>query len=571
MKRKSLFSSIRILFLLSISIAFILTALVFSYIYNQLLIDNNLTNITNTLTSISTNMELYISELNSIANIPYYNKNVFDSMVEINDNNNTYDDLSINEMPAGRDYRVAFLKYIYDSSQAIDSVTFYPMKNESNTAFILSRNTSKTDIQTQPSYKQSDWYLELMVDNKKSSFFPEYDADGKLSAFSYVKSIQDVDTKEIIGFIKVSSSSNSYIDLLGKMDVGEYSSLCFVTDDNQILYNHTASAKLMEITLLDDIYSQIPGGYQVLSSTITDTKLTLIHIASYREYRNSQLITYCMVFLIVAVSCTFSFIIYQHKAKKITQTISTIKDSLNQVANGNFKLLDIRPPETELNEIVTSTNQMIMRLKEFITKEYKANLMQQEAEYRALQAQINPHFLYNTLNGFIALNRMGDRQLLETSIINLTHLFQYTCNASTTVYLDDETKFVKQYLNLQTLKYDGRLSFTIDIDTRIEKTKIPKLLLQPIIENSIIHGLEPTDRPILIQLLGTSIITSFGTYIFIMIADNGMGFLPSSLDKKERIGLENIRKRLKYNNPNNLFHIESTRNIGTRCIILLKT
>ena len=122
------------------------------------------------------------------------------------------------------------------------------------------------------------------------------------------------------------------------------------------------------------------------------------------------------------------------------------------------------------------------------------------AEYQTLQSEINPHFLHNILNLLIALNRLGDRTGLEQSIISLSRMFRYTCEHNFNSTLQQEFDFIKDYLYLQKTRFDERLEFQIFIEPGLEAFEIPKLLVQPLIENAIVHGLEPSDRNEFIQL-----------------------------------------------------------------------
>lgn len=570
MRQKSLLSSIRFLFLISIPIPFLLIASLFFYFYNNQLLVNNRTNLSNTLSSAATSMEIYIAELNSISNIPYLYPNILHTMDDINLKSFDAASTASNELPAGKEYRVAFLKYMYNSSQAIDSVTFYPHNNPTSSAYILSRNSTNTKILEHDLYASTYWYHSLQNDSKATAFFPEYNDKKELQYFSYTKNIRDVDSKRTIGTIKIKSSANVYVNLLKKMTIGRHSALCLTSEENTIFYNHTNDQDLQHLTTATSLPTSALG-YQIISMPIKGTNMQLVYLSSNLDLFSYQITAFLTVLLVTLLSILFSFFIYLQRARHITTTISSIKDSLKQVAAGKLERCEIQTLEKEFTEIVEAVNYMIVKLNEHITNEYKANLAQQVAEHRALQAQINPHFLYNTLNGFVGLNRMGERQLLEQSIIRLTHLFQYTCNSSTTVPLREELSFIRQYLELQSLKYDERLTFAFHCDESTLSISIPKLLLQPLIENAIIHGLEPTDRPIHIQVSSMFIQqTTFGQYLLLLVEDNGIGFVKDHKTDREHIGIDNILKRLTYNNAGNVFHIESSLQSGTRCILMIK-
>lgn len=569
MKERSFRSSIRTLFILSISVPLLIAAITFTIISSQQLTTENRNNISNTLSSIATSMNIYVSELNSVANVPYYDETVFNRMKFINESTDITETSISNELPIDRKYRIAFLNYIYSSSQQVDSVYFYPARKDM--AYFLGRNMAKTDILSDVKYKDFIWYDSLIADRTKTAFLPEYDEMNELTSFYYVKSIYDVDTKEYIGFIKVVSSAKSYINLIKRIKIGPSSSLCIVSDDQTILYNHTKDRSLLQYKTVNEITENMKGPHYTVKRDIGDTGIQLIYLVSRRELLSKQLIYCLLILLALLLTFLLSYYIYYIRTKQIEKSVYTIKNSLLEVSKGAFKPLTVHPNITELNEIVLSTNTMIEKINDYIIKEYKANLLRQESDFKALQAQINPHFLYNTLNGFVALNRMGERKLLETSIINLTHLFRYTCNSSTDICLKDELDFINKYIELQKLKYDDRLDYAIEVDDSLLGVCIPKLLLQPLIENAILHGLEPVSRPIKIEVLGFTANTTFGRYQTLVVKDNGIGFSVNNLDFTKHVGLNNIRKRILYLNKDNLFHIDSKVDVGTCCIIMIKS
>jgi len=186
-------------------------------------------------------------------------------------------------------------------------------------------------------------------------------------------------------------------------------------------------------------------------------------------------------------------------------------------------------------------------------------ISRQKAEYMALQSQINPHFLYNTLNGFIGLNRKGEQKKLEKSIISLTKLFRYTCTNNDLVPLSLEINFVKDYLKLQKIKYEERLNIVYNIEDKTKNIIIPKLILQPLVENAIVHGLEPISDQVTITIKTAISETKNGNSLFISIKDNGVGCSSDELLTSNSVALNNIEDRIK------LFKVESI--INYKCKI----
>ena len=228
--------------------------------------------------------------------------------------------------------------------------------------------------------------------------------------------------------------------------------------------------------------------------------------------------------------------------------------------------------DSEFWKIAEVINQMIDNLKEYIDKEYLLVIQQQKAEYKALQSQINPHFLYNTLNGFVALNRMGEKEALEKGIVELSRLFRYAYSSREIVPVREEMEFLEDYLKLEKLKYDGRLDYIIWLDKGCAEKEIPKLLLQPIVENSIRHGMGNTNDPILIRILAESAeVKGIGRVLILTVRDNGVGFDSRSMEAKkdgEHVGVDNVRARVELYCKEAVFQCVSRPGKGTKTTIV---
>lgn len=163
-----------------------------------------------------------------------------------------------------------------------------------------------------------------------------------------------------------------------------------------------------------------------------------------------------------------------------------------------------------------------------------------DAEYRALQAQIQPHFLYNVLNGLVALNRMGEKPALESSLHALKDMLRYTIEHGQRAAVGEEFAFLELYCRLQKLRFEERLTYEFVLDQEAARLPIPKLLVQPLLENAMIHGIEPSIRPCLARV--TAAID--GGRLVLEVEDDGVGCDPSSINEQRRIGIGNVRERL---------------------------
>ncbi len=194
-----------------------------------------------------------------------------------------------------------------------------------------------------------------------------------------------------------------------------------------------------------------------------------------------------------------------------------------------------------------------------------------EAEYQALQSQVQPHFIYNILNGFIGLNRLQARDELEKAILELKEMLRYTQDSRSWATLEEEFAFVGNYCELQKLRFDERLSYTLEFDEAAKGIKVPRLILQPIVENAIIHGIEPSEAGEG-HLLVRAFFSMEGTerLLTVSVRDNGVGFDIDTLKEREHIGIGNVRKRLVYSYPGARFSVHSTIGQGTEVTITFK-
>ena len=201
----------------------------------------------------------------------------------------------------------------------------------------------------------------------------------------------------------------------------------------------------------------------------------------------------------------------------------------------------------EIQELGTSFNQMVCRIKQLMLDVEERQQRERNAQFQALYAQISPHFLSNTLN---TIRWMADRQNagniseLTTSLITL---LQYSMNnKKEEATLGEEIDYIKNYLVIQEYRYYGMFDVRFQIEEGVESCRILKFLIQPLVENAIIHGVSGLEKQgeILVRAREKE------GYLEITVADNGVGFTEKSehedrtRHKTHGIGLENIRQRI---------------------------
>ncbi|MEE0806407.1 MAG: sensor histidine kinase, partial [Acutalibacteraceae bacterium] len=250
-----------------------------------------------------------------------------------------------------------------------------------------------------------------------------------------------------------------------------------------------------------------------------------------------------------------------------------------KITDGN---LDFEMPaggEDEIGELQNSFNFMVRRISLLVDERYNLGKNLKDMELRALQAQINPHFLYNTLD-MIAWKAMasGNQETVDI-VVKLARFYRLSLsNGSDFLPLSDEVEHVRLFVELTNLCRSRNVQLITEVAPNIADYPIMKLILQPIVENSLFHGLyELSDRVGVIRLTAEQI----GSYVQIQIADNGVGIekskLAELLAKKERpvvntkrggYGIGNILERLRiYYDDRFTFQIESAILTGTTVTI----
>ena len=254
--------------------------------------------------------------------------------------------------------------------------------------------------------------------------------------------------------------------------------------------------------------------------------------------------------LCLIVSLLFFILIY----RSLTIPLNQLIKSMREVRKGNLEARKVdEEANDEVGEVSTSYNMMIQELNRHIDDIKAKEKQKASAEFRALQAQINPHFLANTLNNVAWLARMQKAENIETVVTSLVRLLNVSMGrGSDLITLREETGYLMSYVRIQEFKNFRNIDVRFDIDGDIMDFKILKLILQPIVENSIIHGLGPKQGQGLISVKGYL----DGGDVKIIITDTGAGMDENemerllradkgSTDRLNGIGLNNVNERIK--------------------------
>lgn len=292
--------------------------------------------------------------------------------------------------------------------------------------------------------------------------------------------------------------------------------------------------------------------------------------------------------LIIGLSIIFSLIVILYFSQNFSNRINILRREMHKVVEGNFNIKKKIDGSDEISEVyddlyimMESINKLINEVYIKELKEEKLIVKQKEAEFKMLASQINPHFLYNTLET-IRMRAFcnGDRELAGI-VKKLGKIMRRNLEVSNeNVSFESELELVKNYLEIQELRFKGKVDHEFNIEVDEKKYNILPLLLQPIVENAFVHGLEGTKEK------GKITVNAFEDlgYLIVEISDNGCGiskerldFINENLGNKtvkenghQSIGMGNINERIKiYYGDEYGMYVFSELNIGTKVILIL--
>lgn len=561
------------MFIGSILIPALIVLVCFGAYSNYTINEREEQNIRNILNSVSKNLEMQISDLKNIENAFYVYSEVFKEAEALNNPKlyENYGELGRQQMEDV--YALTLTKLLHTSVQNIRAVVFFPVSG-GDVAYYLGKDDADLRGIEYPSYEKEPWYQAAVERAGQPVFYkehlPSYMRNKKLgNVYSYITAVCDMNSKKVIGVVKVDAESEQLSDSLSTIEQTDDNGLAILKDGEYFASSFWLRTpdkiewKNDKKILWDDTV------FYTETEKIKGTELELIYLDTRISlYQGFIPIIVFSIFILLA-GMTLAFVNYRRQARRMVVDVEQITDALQQVEKGDLETFIELRDDSVFKRIADAVNVMTVHLKEYIEKEFLLEIQQQKAEYRALQSQINPHFLYNTLNGFIALNRMGEKKTLERSVIGLSRLFRYACGKQEAATVDEEIQFLEEYLKLEKLKYEERLEYMIWADEESRKQTIPKLLLQPIVENSIRHGMGDSGKTVMIRIMAESIeLKEIGKVMVLTVRDNGVGFDCKHAEKGDKVGMDNVRARTELFCRSAVFRCDSSPGAGTKTTIV---
>lgn len=566
MKFKRSFSvHLLISFLISTLIPFMLIAYVVAHIYAREYSRDVRSLLDTTASSLDSNIATYLKELEQVTMQPYYNNELYNYLRGLS-RDQDYALMERLNLQRNLDSNMSFVRYTREDINGIFIVT------GDRCLYYTITGTDHKTLSPSFDYGQQSWYQEAVRADGRCLLIgphvPDYITPRDTPVISLARSIVVLESREPLYVIKIDVNTRIF-DRLFQNFTFHVDSKIIIKDENQrIIYaNRPLSDEdrgTLENTPGAASVSLSDGSFQRYVYPITGYPWDITVLLSNQELNSRTGIIYLTALLLYLAGVVMAMASFRLSSKKMVASINSMRGIFYAIQNEDFSRKYTYVSDTELDDLGDSLNAMSEELQNRIQKEYVMAIRQKDTEFKALQAQIQPHFLFNTLNNFVALNQVGDRDALENALFELSGMLRYILKAPALIPLSMELSFVEDYCSLQKLRFSDRLNYVVDRHVPAEGIMIPKLLLQPIVENSILHGVEPCNRACTIRIS----LSPAAHGVTIVVEDDGAGCeLPEG--EAPGIGLANVRERLASFSPQSSFSMESRPGEGTRTVIEL--
>lgn len=448
-------------------------------------------------------------------------------------------------------------------------------------------STSGTDLKKGLKAQNEDWFKKVIEQPDQLYFSAPHVENLFKGQYKWVVSLsREVD-------IVANGKDNKYITLVdmnfsainelsSKVDLGKRGYIYIIDKDGNIIYHPQqqmiyAGLKKENIDFAvnktDGNYIENFDGEQTMVNikTAEYTGWRIVGNSYYDEMVTTKKDMYYFFVSILIFSIIIVIVMSILISSRISFPIKKLEKIMKRVEKGEFDIYADVKGEDEVRHLSQTFNMMIYRITQLMEQNTKEQEEKRKSELKALQAQINPHFLYNTLDSIVWMAENEENQGVITMVTALANLFRTSISrGEEIIYIRDEIEHARSYLTIQQIRYMDKFDFTLDVDEEVLEYKTLKIILQPIIENAIYHGIKSmVDK-------GTINITAniMDNKICLKVIDNGLGMsseavssiLKKDPDGKRRsgIGVKNVHERIQlYFGAEYGLDIESELDMGT--------
>lgn len=455
-------------------------------------------------------------------------------------------------------------------SRAVSNSIFSITQDNLNMAILIMEDDGVT-LAPKPFLSITDEIKKNLLPESLSGFTGSmYNSYDNTTYFAYYQSILDIrknaHQKRRIGSCVVLNTLSILQNCINQVETTPHSRFYILDADRNVIVSNQENADSPPSDLLQGLQTGVltsetvhfvHNDLLVFYENVPATGWLVIGAVPLNEINSdlSGLLVLGMIVLVV-LCILFSFwgvIIFRSIALPVVEISKFLQEDVHSKFHKRLHL----KKQNEVGVLAEQINQMLDKISDLTrtilknnSNMYELDLAKKRAELSALQSQINPHFLYNTLDcmkgyGFL----LGSKEVVQIAD-SLSQIMRYSIKGSEIVTLDQEIRIIEQYLSIISIRFDNRFSFIIDIPESTRAIKLPRFILQPIVENAVYHGLEPKYGPGELRIY----CRNEPGQLQICIQDNGVG-----IDHDQ---LSEIDRQLSLSNPQELFAVESRKGLA---------
>jgi two-component system sensor histidine kinase YesM len=476
-------------------------------------------------------------------------------------------DYYLNNVGFWTDDNMQFTKVVFNSTYNNPDVSEIRLYMKSGMAAV----TETEDYIQLKSIESEEWFKQFAASNKRLEWFPgsSFGNSGKPDYIYAIRKIpSDQDIYGFTGIIRIDIPLSSIKQTVEQSLLTQYTSAFLINSKKEIICSFGDTA-LFENTGFSEMIANLndaskaevwkttklgQGNFLMASQTINDTDWNLILVIPYKEFLKSSYRARRQMLLIFLLVAPLTLPLSYMAAASATNRIQRLISHMEKAQKGDFNIEILPSNEDEIGQLTRSFNHMLTRIAILIDEQFKLGHEIKNMELKALQAQINPHFLYNTLDLINWMAKKYNNSEICPVIEALSDFYKLSLSKGEDIItIEDELNHVRAYVFIQNKRFSNKIKLVTNVPDEILKCSCLKLILQPLVENSILHGIREKDDESGTIEIGAAVQNGD---IIIHIKDDGVGIdeneipnIISGHDKKDYhgYGVKNINERLKLN------------------------
>lgn len=528
------------------------TYFIISLQYTQSTVLENSTEYTSQLIGqVNNDIDSYISYMENISFIVANNSDVRDYLFTEN--------LTWERSGQLQERIVTLFQTVSDTREDITNIALLPDRREPLI------NDGRAELNSYTDIAELEWYQKALAAEGQAVISTSHVQNAIAGEYDWVvtlsRSITNKASPGVQGVFFVDLNYNSISDLCERISLGDRGYIYILDENGGIVYH--PQQQLIYSGMKDELISEVMDTdassfltddgrlYTVSRSEATGWIVVGVsYVSELMAGADEARVTYLLVAMVLlAVAMLLAFVL----SDKITRPIKSLELSMKEVEKGNFSHVALEVRENnEIGRLSRNFNTMTREIQNLMEQSEKEQQAKRKYELKVLQSQINPHFLYNTLDSIIWMAEWGKNQEVVKMTSSLARLLRRSIsNEQEVVTIEEEIDYTEAYLTIQKMRYQDKLEYEIEVDPDIRKEETVKLVLQPVVENAIYHGIKYKEGKGLIQIRG---FREEGS-IILRVQDDGRGMDQDTLKhifekhvrdtKSNGVGLQNVHERIR--------------------------